>query len=188
MKKLEELGIGRPSTYATTITTIQNREYVVKGDKPGESRTYAVLTLKGDKLKESEKKITTGSERGKLMPTDTGLVVNDFLLEHFPQIMDYNFTADVEKSFDDIAEGKEEWTDMMQKFYRDFNPQVESTMQVHDEHHVGERILGKDPKTGSVGEDRPLRCCGADWFGRRRPEAPLCPPASRPEHRDDNAE
>ena len=148
VKKLEELGIGRPSTYATTITTIQNREYVVKGDKPGESRNYAILTLKGDKLKESEKKITTGSERGKLMPTDTGLVVNDFLLEHFPQIMDYNFTADVEKSFDDIAEGKEEWTDMMQKFYRDFNPQVESTMQVHDEHHVGERILGKDPKTG----------------------------------------
>jgi len=148
VKKLEELGIGRPSTYATTITTIQNREYVVKGDKPGESHTYAVLTLKGDKLKESEKKITTGSERGKLIPTDTGIVVNDFLLQHFPQIMDYNFTADVEKSFDDIAEGKEEWTDMMQHFYRDFNPQVEQTMQERDEHHIGERILGKDPKTG----------------------------------------
>ena len=148
VKKLEELGIGRPSTYATTITTIQNREYVVKGDKPGESRTYAVLTLKGDKLRESEKKITAGSERGKLMPTDTGIVVNDFLLEHFPQIMDYNFTADVEKSFDDIAEGKEQWTDMMQTFYHDFNPLVERTMKERDEHHIGERQLGTDPKTG----------------------------------------
>ena len=148
VKKLEELGIGRPSTYATTITTIQNREYVVKGDKPGESRNYTILTLKGDKLKETEKKITMGSERGKLMPTDTGIVVNDFLLEHFPQIMDYNFTADVEKSFDDIAEGKEEWTDMMQTFYRDFNPLVENTMNERDEHHIGERMLGKDPKTG----------------------------------------
>ena len=100
VKKLEELGIGRPSTYATTITTIQNREYVVKGDKPGETQPYTILTLKGDKIKESEKKVTTGAERGKLMPTDTGIVVNDFLYEHFPAIMDYNFTADVEKSFE----------------------------------------------------------------------------------------
>ena len=148
VKKLEELGIGRPSTYATTITTIQNREYVVKGDKPGETQPYTILTLKGDKIKESEKKVTTGAERGKLMPTDTGIVVNDFLYEHFPAIMDYNFTADVEKSFDDIAEGKEVWTDAMQKFYKDFNPQVEKTLNTHDEHRIGERVLGKDPKTG----------------------------------------
>jgi len=148
VRKLEELGIGRPSTYATTITTIQNREYVLKGDKPGENRDYTILTLKGDKMKEAIKKVTTGSERGKLIPTDTGIVVNDFLLEHFPQIMDYNFTADVEKSFDDIAEGKEEWTDMMQTFYHDFNPMVENTMKERDEHPIGERILGKDPKTG----------------------------------------
>ena len=148
VKKLEELGIGRPSTYATTITTIQNREYVVKGDKSGESRNYTILTLKGDKVKETEKKITTGSERGKLMPTDTGIVVNDFLYEHFPTIMDYNFTADVEKSFDNIAEGKEEWTDAMQQFYEEFNPQVEETMKSREAHHIGERVLGKDPKTG----------------------------------------
>ena len=148
VRKLEELGIGRPSTYATTITTIQNREYVVKGDKPGETHNYTIMTLKGDKVKESEKKITTGSERGKLMPTDTGIVVNDFLYEHFPTIMDYNFTADVEKSFDDIAEGKEEWTDAMQQFYKEFNPQVEETMKSRDAHHIGERVLGKDPKTG----------------------------------------
>ncbi len=148
VRKLEELGIGRPSTYATTITTIQNREYVVKGDKPGESQPYTILTLKGDKLKEAEKKITMGSERGKLMPTDTGIVVNDFLLQHFPTIMDYNFTAEVEKSFDDIAEGKEEWTEAMHHFYNDFNPLVEETLKAKEEHRIGERNLGKDPKTG----------------------------------------
>ena len=148
VKKLEELGIGRPSTYATTITTIQNREYVVKGDKPGEVLPYTILTLKGDKMKETEKHVTMGSERGKLIPTDTGIVVNDFLLEHFPQIMDYNFTADVERSFDNIAEGKEEWTDMMHNFYRDFNPVVENTIKERDEKAVGERSLGIDPKSG----------------------------------------
>ena len=148
VRKLEELGIGRPSTYATTITTIQNREYVVKGDKAGESQPYTILTLKGDKMKEAEKHITMGSERGKLIPTDTGIVVNDFLLEHFPQIMDYNFTADVERSFDDIAEGKEQWTDMIQTFYHDFNPLVETTIKERDEHAIGERSLGRDPKTG----------------------------------------
>ena len=148
VRKLEELGIGRPSTYATTITTIQNREYVTKGDKPGETQHYTIITLQGDKVQETEKTTTTGSERGKLMPTDTGIVVNDFLLQHFPKIMDYNFTADVEKSFDDIAEGKEEWTQAMQDFYHEFNPQVEATIQQKEEHHIGERLLGKDPKTG----------------------------------------
>ncbi|MBP5375230.1 MAG: type I DNA topoisomerase [Bacteroidaceae bacterium] len=148
VKKLEELGIGRPSTYATTITTIQNREYVVKGDKPGETLPYMVLTLKGDKIREAEKKITTGSERGKLIPTDTGIVVNDFLLKHFPQIMDYNFTADVEKSFDEIAEGKEEWTEEMHRFYDSFNPLVEQAMKEREEHRIGERMLGVEPNTG----------------------------------------
>ena len=148
VRKLEELGIGRPSTYATTITTIQNRQYVEKKDKPGESCTYTTLTLKGDKIKESEKSITTGSERGKLVPTDTGIVVNDFLLKHFPEIMDYNFTADVEKSFDEIAEGKIEWKKTMQDFYKEFNPLVEDTMNTKDDRRVGERVLGKDPKTG----------------------------------------
>ncbi len=150
VRKLEELGIGRPSTYATTITTIQNREYVTKGDKPGEELPYTILSLKGEKMRETEKKVTLGSERGKLIPTDTGIVVNDFLLQHFPQIMDYNFTADVEKSFDDIAEGKTEWTEEMHKFYDKFNPIVEETMKEREEHRIGERYLGKDPKTGEA--------------------------------------
>ena len=148
VRKLEELGIGRPSTYATIITTIQNRQYVVEGDKAGETRRYTVLTLKDDSITEAEKTTTTGSEHKKLIPTDTGFVVNDFLLEHFPTIMDYNFTADVEKSFDEIAKGKEKWTDTMQHFYQDFNPLVEKMMNTKEEHRVGERMLGKDPKTG----------------------------------------
>ncbi len=150
VKKLEELGIGRPSTYATTITTIQQRDYVNKGDKPGVSTTYVQLTLKGDKLKRSEKKTTVDAERGKLLPTDVGIVVTDFLMEHFPHIMDYNFTADVEKNFDEIAEGHTEWTQMIRGFYEEFNPQVEGIMNIRSEHRVGERILGNDPKTGHV--------------------------------------
>ncbi len=150
VKKLEELGIGRPSTYATTITTIQDREYVLKGDKPGEQRKYAVVTLKGGKISKSEKSITVGAERGKLLPTDTGIVVNDFLMDSFPEIMDYNFTAQVEKEFDDIAEGKCEWTGVIRSFYRDFEPKVEQSMNSRNEHRVGERILGNDPKTGQV--------------------------------------
>lgn len=148
VKKLEELGIGRPSTYATTITTIQQREYVSKGDKPGEQTTYIQLTLKGDKLKRSEKKTILGAERGKLLPTDVGIVVTDFLMESFPHIMDYNFTADVEKNFDEIAEGQKVWTEMIRAFYQELNPQVEAIMNVRSEHRVGERILGIDPKSG----------------------------------------
>ena len=150
VKKLEELGIGRPSTYATTITTIQDREYVLKGDKPGEQRKYAVVTLKGGKISKSEKSITVGAERGKLLPTDTGIVVNDFLMDSFPEIMDYNFTAQVEKEFDDIAEGKCEWTGVIRSFYKEFEPKVEQSMNSRSEHRVGERILGNDPKTGQV--------------------------------------
>ena len=148
VRKLEELGIGRPSTYAATITTIQQREYVVKGDKPGEERTYQTLTLKGDKITSESHKTTIGAERGKLIPTDTGIVVNDYLSENFPSIMDYNFTADIEKDFDEIAEGKMEWTGVISNFYNDFDPLVERAGNTHTEHKVGERLLGNDPRTG----------------------------------------
>ena len=148
VKKLEELGIGRPSTYATTITTIQDREYVVKGDKPGESVPYCILTLNGSDILHEEKTITLGAERNKLLPTDTGIVVNDFLEENFPEIMDYNFTADIEKEFDNIAEGKTEWTKVIRSFYQDFEPKVEQSLNTYNEHRVGERVLGNDPKTG----------------------------------------
>ena len=148
VRKLEELGIGRPSTYAATITTIQQREYVTKGDKVGEERTYQTLTLKGDKITCANHKTTIGAERGKLIPTDIGIVVNDYLSENFPSIMDYNFTADIEKEFDEIAEGKMEWTGVIRQFYNDFDPLVESAGKAHTEHKVGERLLGNDPKTG----------------------------------------
>jgi DNA topoisomerase-1 len=148
VRKLEELGIGRPSTYAPTISTIQNREYVQKGDKSGIERSYVVDTLQGNLIKPKKKKEMAGSEKGKLLPTDIGIVVNDFLLENFPEIMDYNFTAKVEQQFDRIAEGKEEWKAMMKKFNKDFSPVVESVMQSRSEHKVGERELGKDPNTG----------------------------------------
>jgi DNA topoisomerase-1 len=146
--KLEELGIGRPSTYAPTISTIQQREYVVKGDKPGVKRNYQVITLTGNKISSKTATEMAGVEKGKLLPTDIGTVVNDFLDENFPKIMDYNFTANVEKEFDDIAEGKEEWTDAMRSFYKEFHPMVEKATSKKGEHKVGERILGKDPKTG----------------------------------------
>ncbi len=148
VRKLEELGIGRPSTYAPTISTIQQREYVVKGDKAGEERSYTVLTLKGEHIDTKKKKMTMGAERGKLLPTDIGTVVNDFLLRYFPHIMDYNFTAEVEKEFDDVAEGKAEWTQVMKDFYTDFEPLVEQTLTTKSEHKVGERCLGNDPKSG----------------------------------------
>ena len=146
--KLEELGIGRPSTYAPTISTIQQREYVHKGDKKGEERTYTVDTLKGKQISQSTRTEIVGSDKGKLLPTDIGIVVNDFLMQYFPGIMDYNFTAKVEQKFDEIAEGGELWTDMMKDFYKDFEPEVEKTMNIRAEHKVGERELGKDPKTG----------------------------------------
>ena len=145
--KLEELGIGRPSTYAPTISTIQQREYVVKGDKKGEERPYNVITLRGKVITDKKRVELTGSEKGKLLPTDTGMVVNDFLMENFPGIMDYNFTAKVEQDFDQIAEGKESWKKMMQEFYKDFEPTVEKTLNARSEHKAGERELGKDPRT-----------------------------------------
>ena len=148
VRRLEELGIGRPSTYAPTIQTIQNREYVVKGDKEGTERTYSVITLSKGKIKETEKKEVVGADRSKLMPTDIGTVVNDFLMEYFPSVMDYNFTASVEKEFDQVAEGELIWTKAIDKFYKMFHPIVEATSAVKTEHKVGERELGIDPKSG----------------------------------------
>lgn len=146
--KMEELGIGRPSTYAPTISTIQQREYVVKGDKKGEERTYTIDTLKGNRLTTKQKKEMAGSDKGKLMPTDIGTVVNDFLVKYFNDIVDYNFTAKVEQQFDQIAEGKKSWEDTIKKFYKDFEPEVKRTMSERTEHKVGEREVGIDPKTG----------------------------------------
>lgn len=146
--KLEELGIGRPSTYAPTISTIQQREYVEKGDKEGLARNYNVLTLKEDKVTEEIRTENVGAEKNKLLPTDIGTVVNDFLLQYFPEIMDYNFTASVEKEFDEVAEGEKDWINLMKNFYTQFEPQVKQTMAMKSEHKVGERELGNDPKTG----------------------------------------
>lgn len=146
--KLEELGIGRPSTYAPTIQTIQQREYVVKGDQKGEERTYTIDVLKGDKITMKTKKELVGSEKGKLLPTDIGMVVNDFLTEHFKEIMDYNFTAKVEQQFDKIAEGKKEWTSVIRNFYKDFEPAVKETLNRRSEHKAGDKLLGTDPQTG----------------------------------------
>ena len=150
VKKLEELGIGRPSTYAPTISTIQQREYVVKGDRPGEERKYDVIKLSKGKVTESQKTEMAGSDKGKLLPTDTGIVVNDYLTEYFPQIMDYNFTANIEKQFDEVAEGNIEWKSLMADFYKHFHPMVDNAISVKTEHKVGERILGNDPATGKV--------------------------------------
>ena len=145
VKKLEELGIGRPSTYAPTISTIQQREYVVKGDKAGEERQYVTDTLSANRIVSKTRTEVAGKEKGKLLPTDIGTVVNDFLMDHFPEIMDYNFTAKVESQFDQIAEGHEEWTSMMRNFDHDFEPTVRKVMNARSEHKAGERELGIDP-------------------------------------------
>ena len=150
VRKLEELGIGRPSTYAPTISTIQQREYVEKGNKDGEERTFNVLTLKDSQIKDEDHSEITGAEKSKLFPTDTGTVVNDFLTEYFPDILDYNFTASVEKEFDEMAEGEVQWTSIMKTFYDQFHPSVEKTLSIKTEHKVGERILGEEPGTGKT--------------------------------------
>ncbi len=146
--KMEELGIGRPSTYAPIISTIQQRQYVTRGDKEGTERKYDVITLKGGNITETTKTEITGAERNKLFPTDVGIVVTDFLDENFPEIMDYNFTADVEKQFDEVAEGKKEWAGLMHDFYENFEPQVEKTLADKSGHKAGERQLGIDPQSG----------------------------------------
>ncbi|SDB52842.1 DNA topoisomerase I [Flavobacteriaceae bacterium MAR_2010_188] len=147
VKKLEELGIGRPSTYAPTISTIQNRNYVEKGNVDGTDRNYDQLTLKSGKIVDKTLTEKVGSDKGKLVPTDIGMIVTDFLVTHFGAILDYNFTAKVEEDFDNIAEGKEDWQKMMKNFYKDFHPRVED-VQENAERESGERILGTDPKTG----------------------------------------
>jgi DNA topoisomerase-1 len=147
VKKLEELGIGRPSTYAPTISTIQNRGYVEKGSIEGEERKYSQLILKSDKVEEKSLTEVIGSDKGKLVPTDIGMIVNDFLVNHFAHILDYNFTAKVEKDFDEIAEGQEDWKKVMKDFYKDFHPKV-LDVEENAERASGERVLGKDPKTG----------------------------------------
>lgn len=165
VKKLEELGIGRPSTYAPTISTIQKRGYVVKEEREGNERKYEMLTLEGNKLTKEEKSEITGAEKGKLFPTDIGIVVNDFLVENFENILDYNFTAKVEKEFDDIAQGLLEWNKMIKKFYSPFHESVEDTLE-NSEKASGERILGEDPKSGKtvlvrIGRFGPLAQIGA---------------------------
>ncbi len=149
VKKMEELGIGRPSTYAPTISTIQNREYIMKGEKPGEKREYDVLTLKSDgKLTSTVKSENAGAEKGKPIPTDTGIIVNEFLTQHFPDILDYDFTAEMEEKFDRIAEGDSNWNNEIADFYKLFHPEVTKANEMRTEHKVGERILGSDPATG----------------------------------------
>ena len=147
VKKLEELGIGRPSTYAPTISTIQNRNYVEKGTIDGEERKYTLISLKDNQLKESDNFEKFGSDKGKLVPTDIGMIVTDFLVNHFEEILDYNFTAKVEADFDQIANGKADWSKMMKQFYNSFHPQVEEVRQ-NANRESGERILGTDPKSG----------------------------------------
>lgn len=149
VRKMEELGIGRPSTYAPTIQTIQNREYVIRGDKAGKPREYFVLEYsEGTSVTETIKSEITGQDRNKLLPTDMGLVVNDFLVAYFPHIVDYNFTALVEKEFDKIAEGKLKWQKQIERFYEKFHPQVEEASEFDPEQRIGERTLGTDPASG----------------------------------------
>ncbi len=147
VKKLEELGIGRPSTYAPTISTIQARGYVDKDDRDGNERVYKTIHLKNGKITQADKTEIHGAEKSKLFPSDIGMVVNDFLVEHFPKIVDFNFTASVEKEFDEIAEGNKVWTEMIDRFYKPFHKDVEKTLK-DSEYSKGERVLGVDPKTG----------------------------------------
>ncbi|MFZ4725647.1 MAG: type I DNA topoisomerase [Paludibacter sp.] len=164
VRKLEELGIGRPSTYAPTISTIQNRLYVEKGDRTAEKRDFNVLKLKHGKISDQIKAENTGAEKSKLFPTDIGIVVTDFLTEYFPEILNFNFTADVEKEFDNIADGDIKWTASIDKFYKKFHPIVEDTMK-NSERQTGERILGTDPNSGrqlsvKIGKYGPLAQIG----------------------------
>ena len=148
VKRLEELGIGRPSTYAPTISTIQARDYVVKGESKGVKRSFEQISLKNGKISTKSKSELVGNEKGKLIPTDVGMVVNEFLTKYFPQILDYNFTAKVENEFDDIAEGKRKWNDEIKDFYKGFHKSIEDVSSMRLEHKVGERVLGNDPATG----------------------------------------
>lgn len=174
VKKLEEQGIGRPSTYAPTITTVQNRGYVVKEDRPGIEREYTQLTLTGSELKEALKTEITGAERSKLFPTDIGMVVNDFLIKYFDKIMDYRFTAKVEVEFDEVADGKRIWNEVIDEFYKPFHKNVENALEV-SERTNGERLLGDDPKTGKpvsvkIGRYGPLAQLGETTEEGEKPQ------------------
>lgn len=173
VKKMEELGIGRPSTYAPTISTIQQREYVERGDRPGEQREYLSVTLRDGKITERNLSEVVGSEKGKIIPTDIGMVVNEFLTQYFPEILDYNFTARVEQKFDEIAEGQLQWNDEIASFYTTFHPAVDRAMTMRLEHKIGERQLGVDPSTGEpvfvkIGRFGPLVQIG-DGEGETKP-------------------
>lgn len=173
VKKLEELGIGRPSTYAPTISTIQQREYVQKGEHEGVEREFRILTLADGKITTDTRTENTGSDKGKLIPTDIGTVVNEFLTQYFPDILDFNFTAQVEEKFDDIAEGKVPWNSEIGDFYYKFHPEVDKALNLKLEHKVGERLLGKDPSTGEpvsvkIGRYGPLVQIG-DSDGAEKP-------------------
>ena len=148
VRKMEELGIGRPSTYAPTISTIQHRDYVIKGNKDGVERNFITLLLKNNTVSKSLKKETVGADKNKLMPTDSGMIVTDFLIGNFPDVLEYNFTADLEKEFDKIADGELKWTDALHKFYDLFHPVVEEVSSAKTEYKIGEKMLGTDPKTG----------------------------------------
>lgn len=175
VKKMEELGIGRPSTYAPTISTIQQREYVEKGEKEGTERHFKVLRLDAaGTVTETDRTETVGSEKGKLMPTDIGEVVNEFLTEYFPNILDYNFTAQMEAKFDHIADGKLPWHKEITDFYTGFHPDVEHALDIRLEHKVGERVLGTDPTTGrqvsvKIGRFGPMIQLG-DGEGEEKPQ------------------
>ena len=176
--KMEELGIGRPSTYAPIISTIQQRGYVERGNKEGLKRSCSILELKNNKIKESQKNETTGAEKNKLLPTDIGMVVNDYLMQEFPDIMDYNFTAKVERDFDSVAEGKKEWTGLMRKFYTKFMPEVDKALKTKTDLKVGERVLGTDPKTGKpvsvkIGPFGPMAQIGSATDKEKPSFAPL---------------
>ena len=165
VSKMEELGIGRPSTYAPTIQTIQNRGYVERADREGQERSYVVLSSEGGEIKRQVRKEIYGADKGKLVPTDVGIVVNDFLVAQFPSIVDYNFTASVESEFDTIAEGGNAWTGTIGSFYGDFHPTVERVSTERSEHRVGQRILGVQPGTGlqvsvSIGRYGPMAQLG----------------------------
>ncbi|MDN3547906.1 type I DNA topoisomerase [Mucilaginibacter aquaedulcis] len=177
VKKLEELGIGRPSTYAPTISTIQNRGYVVKEEREGKVRAFRVLTLKGDSIVKENKTENTGAERGKLFPTDIGAVVNDFLVQYFKDIVDFNFTASVEKQFDEIAQGLKEWTDMLHDFYNPFHKEVQDTIETADK-ATGERELGTHPESGKkisvrIGRYGPFVQVGESTTEENKDEKPL---------------
>ena len=174
VKKMEELGIGRPSTYAPTISTIQQREYVEKGEKEGVPRQFDVITLRGGNITSQQKTETVGSEKGKLVPTDIGEVVNSFLTDFFPDILDYNFTAQIEEKFDSIAEGKLPWHNEIKDFYNQFHPTVDKALNMRMEHKVGERVLGNDPATGKpvsvkIGRFGPMIQLG-DGEGDEKPQ------------------